>query len=493
MSRQLFPLLILCLLVGWIALEPGETPASRPNVLWIFGEDMGPELSLLDTPEVNTPNIDALARKGMYFTHAFTTAPVCSPSRSAINTGMYQMAIGAHNHRSHRPNDTSVYPFPLPDGVQTISDRMRHAGYFTANIRKFPEGTWFNGTGKTDWNFTYAGKPFDSDVWVDLKANQPFYAQVNFPETHRGKAWNESHTHIPQTANPDNVVIPPYYPDHPVVREDWAQYLNAAMSLDRKIGDVLALLERDGLAENTIVVFMGDHGRAMVRGKQWPYDSGLHVPMMVFIPETVGEPINYKAGTMNEQLVSLIDITASTLALAGIQKPANMHGRVLFGDQTEPPRTYLFGGRDRGDETVDRIRTVRTHRFRYLRNFYPERPFLQTNRYKEATYPTIWVMKKLHEEGKLTPAQAQLLAPNRPVEELYDIISDPYEINNLATSPDHQEILKQLRFELEKWIEEIDDKGRIPEDQSVYEFYEARSQRNYNERIAKLREKWGVQ
>ena len=133
---------------------------AQPNVLWIFGEDMGPEIGLLGTPEVATPNIDGLAKKGMYFTHAFTTSPVCSPSRSAINTGMYQMTIGAHNHRSHRPDDTSGYPFPLPDDVQIISDRMRHAGYFTANIRQFPEGTWFPGTGKTDWNFTYAGKPF---------------------------------------------------------------------------------------------------------------------------------------------------------------------------------------------------------------------------------------------------------------------------------------------------------------------------------------------
>ncbi len=493
MQKLLIIVLTGCLMVGWTTHVSTEDSPARPNVLWIFGEDMGPEISLLGTPEVHTPHIDMLAKKGMYFTQAFTTAPVCSPSRSAINTGMYQMAIGAHNHRSHRPNDTSVYPFPLPDGVQIISDRMRHAGYFTGNIRTFPEGTWFTGTGKTDWNFTYAGKPFDTDVWTDLKSNQPFYAQVNFPETHRGKAWNESHTHIPKPADPAKVVLPPYYPDHPVVREDWAQYLNAAMSLDRKIGDVLAFLSADGLAENTIVIFMGDHGRAMVRGKQWPYDSGLHVPMLIYIPEGLEMPANYQAGTMSDQLVSAIDVTATTIAFAGVQKPANMQGRVLFGHQAEPPRTYLFGGRDRGDETVDRIRTVRSRRFRYIRNYYPERPFLQTNRYKEATYPTIWAMKKMDQEGLLTPAQAQLLAPTRPAEELYDVIADPYEINNLASSPDHQEILIDLRYELDQWIEDINDQGRIPEAQSVYDFYEARSLGNYAERIDKLKEEWGIE
>ncbi|MEM8488676.1 MAG: sulfatase [Bacteroidota bacterium] len=493
MFNRFLPLLILLSLTGWQAHVKETQPTVQPNILWIFGEDMGVELSLLDVPEVHTPNIDALAQKGMYFTQAFTTAPVCSPARSAINTGMYQMAIGAHNHRSHRPDDTSAYPFPLPDGVQVISDHMRHAGYFTANIREMPEDAWFRGTGKTDWNFTYAGKPFDSDKWADLKNNQPFYAQVNFPETHRGKDWNEAHEHIDKPADPDNVVLPSYYPDHPVVREDWAQYLNAVMALDRKVGDVLSFLERDGLAKQTIVVFMADHGRAMVRGKQWPYDSGLHVPMLIYIPESLPAPEGYSPGSMSSQLVHSIDMTATTIALAGSQKPPAMQGRVLFGPQMEPPRTYVFGGRDRGDETVDRIRTVRSRRFRYIRNYYPDRPLLQMNGYKEATYETIWVMRKLHQEGKLTPEQAYLMAPTRPTEELYDVIADPYEINNLASSADHHEILRQLSHELDGWMTEIDDQGRFPEPASVQAYYEARMIRNYAERINALHEKWGIE
>jgi arylsulfatase A-like enzyme len=493
MKKYFSPALVLVfsIVVSGITSLP-VAPVERPNILWILAEDMGPELGFLGTPEVLTPNLDRLAGRGMYFTHAFTTSPVCSPSRSAIMTGMYQTTIGAHNHRSHRADDPSPYPFPLPDGVRVVSDWFRHAGYHTANLRQLPDGVDFTGTGKTDWNFTYDGRPFDTDRWTDLKAHQPFYAQINFPETHRGREWDEAHTRIAQPANPDNVLIPPYYPDHPVVREDWAQYLNTVMSLDRKVGIILDLLEQDGLAKNTILVFMGDHGRAMVRGKQWPYDSGLHVPLTLYIPESIPAPARYESGTKSDQLISSIDVTATSLALAGIPKPEAMQGRVFIGPEAEVPRRYVFGGRDRGDETVDRIRTVRSHRFRYVRNFYPERPIMQVNRYKLTSYPPIWVIKKLFAEGKLDPVQAQLMAQSRSQEELYDVIADPYEVNNLAASAEHQEILKQLRTELDHWIEATNDQGRIPEDPAVAAYYEQRMKDNYDERINALQEEWGV-
>ena len=263
-----------------------------PNVLWIIAEDMSPDLGCYGLSSqrgghVRTPNIDRLAGRGVRFTRAFTTAPVCSTSRSAFMTGMYQTAIGAHNHRSNRGGD-----FPLPDGVRVLTDWLRPHGIFTANLRHLPDHPVIGkvrGTGKTDWNFTYenpAGgdEPFDSDRWADLKPHQPFYAQINFSETHRGGAWNNSHKIIEQPADPAEVELPPYYPDHPVIREDWAQYLNTVMALDRKVGHVLDLLERDGLAENTVVIFFSDHGAAHVRSKQWPYDSGLHVPLIVRFP-----------------------------------------------------------------------------------------------------------------------------------------------------------------------------------------------------------------
>ncbi len=216
------------------------------------------------------------------------------------------------------------------------------------------------------------------------------------------------------------------------MRADWAQYLNTVMALDRKVGCVLRKLEEDGLADSTVVVFMGDHGRAMIRGKQWPYDSGLHVPLIVRWPRGLPAPKGYEPGTASDRLVASIDVSATTLALAGVDPPLLMQGRVFLGEEATPPREFVFGGRDRGDETVDRIRTVRTRTHRYIRNFYPDRPFLQLNRYKEWAYPVIGLMRDLAADGKLDEAQARLLAPTRPAEELYDLDADPWEIQNLA-------------------------------------------------------------
>jgi arylsulfatase A-like enzyme len=431
-------------------------PPPRPNILWIIGEDLGPDLSCYGTPQVWTPRLDALADEGVRYTHAFTTSPVCSPSRSAFMTGMHQTTIGAHHHRSHREDG-----YRLPEGVRVLTDRLRDAGYYTGNIRHLsdePGERFLRGSGKTDWNFTYDGEPFDTDRWSDLKSHEPFYAQVNFSETHRGRAWNTAHEHIERTADPDAVVVPPYYPDHPVIRADWAQYLNTVMALDRKVGFVLDRLEEDGLADRTVVVFMGDHGRAMVRGKQWCYDSGLRIPLLVRWPGGDVVP-----GTVSERMISAIDLTATTLALAGVPRPASMQGRVFLGPQADPPRSYVFGARDRCDETVFRIRTVRDERYRYIRNFMSERPFLQTNRYKERQYPAIAVMRELHERDELGPLPSVLMAPRRPAEELYDLERDPYETVNLAASAGHREVVERLRRELETWIETSNDPGRTPE------------------------------
>ncbi|QDU36906.1 Arylsulfatase [Maioricimonas rarisocia] len=457
----------------------------RPNILWLIAEDFGPELGCYGHPQVRTPHIDSLAADGVRFTRAYTTTPVCSTSRSSFMTGMYAWSIGAHNHRSHRKDGHT-----LPDGVRVLTDWLRDAGYFTANVRHFPEGVDFRGTGKTDWNFNYQGKPFDTDRWNDLKSHQPFYAQVNFPETHRGREWNQAHEHIDQPADPDKVEIPPYYPDHEITRQDWAQYLNTAMSLDRKIGRILELLEEQGLSENTIVVFMADHGRAMVRGKQWPYDSGLHVPLIIRWPEGIPAPEEYSAGKVEDALTASIDVTATTLSWAGVPKPETMQGRVFWGPNAAAPREYLFGGRDRGDETVDRIRTVRDDRFRYLRNFYPERPFAQLNRYKEFSYPVLRLMHRLDESGELeemNPHAARLMAPTRPREELYDLESDPWELNNLADDPAHRETLLRLRSVLEAFIVESDDQGRFPEPPEVIEHWESEMQRVYDQKLEKLR------
>lgn len=434
-----------------------EAAEKKPNILWLIAEDFGPHLGCYGTKEVTSPNLDAMAARGMRFTRFYTTAPVCSPSRSAFNTGMYQTTIGAHNHRSHRDDG-----YTLPQGVKVISDRMREAGYFTANVAQMPEEAGFKGTGKTDWNFNREGPPFDSNKWDDLKSHQPFYAQLNFQETHRTY-------HAPKHAEPAKVEIPPYYPDHPVTRQDWAEYLDAATELDVKIGKVFELLKRDGLLDNTIICFFGDNGQSHVRGKQFCYEEGLNVPFIMQWPSAVPVAAGFEAGKVSDRLLMSIDLTATSLALAGIEKPAAMQGQVFLGPKAEAPREYVFGARDRCDETVFRFRTVRDARYRYIRNFTPDRPFLQANNYKEKQYPVWNLLKQLSAENKLTPAQAAMTQPTMPAEEFYDTDADPFQIHNLVDSskPEDKAALMRLRGVLERWIEESDDQGRTPEPPEV--------------------------
>ncbi len=481
-------LLTLGLLVACILLPLDLPAADRPNIIWLIAEDFGPHLGCYGEKHVATPNLDVLAAGGVRYANFFTTAQVCSPSRSAFMTGMYETTIGAHNHRSHRDDG-----YALPDGVRVLTDWLRDAGYFTANIRELPAELGFRGSGKTDWNFTYEGRPFDSDQWSDLATHQPFFAQVNFQETHRT-------FHAPKHADPSKVEIPPYYPEHQITREDWAKYLDSATELDRKVGLVLKQLAADGLADDTVIVFFGDNGQAHVRGKQFCYDSGLSVPLIVHWPKKFPQPRHFAAGTVDNRLLASIDLAPTMLAIAegkcgpavpagqaaeatsrGGAAPSNnrdsagapvrpgrsdhigpskMQGEAFLGDSAGQPRKYVFGARDRCDETVFRFRTVRTDRYRYIRNFTPERPFLQPNAYKERQYPVWALLKELDAEGKLTPLQKQLTAPTMPTEELYDIVADPHETKNLAGSAEHAGVLKELRGVLAKWIDQSNDQGR---------------------------------
>ena len=437
-------------LFGVAALREAAPSAQtrRPNILWLVAEDFGQHLGCYGTKEVWSPNLDRLATQGVRYTRFYTTAPVCSPSRSAFMTGMYQTSIGAHNHRSHRDDG-----FELPAGVRVLTDWLRDAGYFTANVRELPPSFGFRGTAKTDWNFTYSGKPFDSERWADLKTHQPFYAQINFQETHRK-------FHAPKRADPAKVQLPPYSPDHPIARADWGEYLDSATELDRKIGLVLQQLEEDGLADNTVIVFFGDNGQAHVRGKQFCYESGLLVPLIIRWPRDFPAPKQIKPGKVDNRLLAAIDLAPTMLDIGGAAKPLKMQGEIFVGKDAAPPRQYIFGARDRCDETVFCFRTVRDGRYRYIRNFTPERPFLQPNEYKEKAYPVWNLLKELHAAGKLSPAAEALCAPTMPEEELFDLDNDPHEIKNLAKSKARQGDLKRLRSVLERWIEESGDQGR---------------------------------
>ena len=445
---------LLALLAAAAAPTPAAAGPPRPNFLWLIGEDFSPHLGCYGTKQVSSPNLDQLAAAGERFTRAFTTCPVCSPSRSAFMTGMYQTTIGAHNHRSHRGDGHQ-----LPDGVKVVTKWLQDAGYTTANVVEFPKAVGFRGTGKTDWNFEPPPKPFDTKSWADLKAHQPFLAQVNFSETHRN-------FRAPKHADPAEVELPPIYPDHPVARADWAAYLDAASELDRKVGKILDQLKADGLADSTVVVFMGDHGEAHVRGKQFCYDDGLRIPLIVYWPPGLPKPAGFEPGTVDGRLVEAIDLAPTFLALAGAEVPPKMQGRVLYGEKAGGPREYAFAARDRCDETVFRLRTARDERYRYIKNFTPDTPFFEPNAYKARQYPVWTLIPELAKAGKLTPwQQAFYMAPDMPAEELFDMDADPHSMTNLAGSdePEHRAALKRLRGALDAWLVESDDQGRFPE------------------------------
>ncbi len=430
----------------------------RPNILWILGDDLGPQLGCYGHPLVHTPHADRIANEGVRFTHAFTTAPVCSASRSGWNTGVYQTATGTHNHRSHRQDG-----YALPDGVRLVSHRLRDAGYFTANVTAIAPG--LRASGKTDFNCKVEGKPFDGTHWNQRAKGQPFYAQINFTAPHKGPMWPLARQ-AKQLVDPAKVELPPYYPDHPVVRDEVANYLDAVNYWDTQVGGVLELLKSEGLLDNTAIFVFGDNGRCLLRGKQWLYDPGTHVPLLVRWPGHI------KPGTVRKDPAIALDITATTLEMAGLPMPSPMHGQSLLTGQ---PRQHVFTARDRCDMTVDRIRAARDSRYKLIRNFMPEKPYTQFNQYITTSYPTQNAMKELHAAGKLNPVQAQWMAPRKQEVELYDHQADPHEVRNLAGDPRHRAALTRLGGLLDRWIEETGDRGRTPESREAIEREEPRA------------------
>lgn len=447
----------------------GETPKGPPwNIVWIIADDLSPDLDCYGLLDADTPNLKRLAREGAGFTNAYVTCPVCSPSRSALITGMYQTSIGAHHHRSHRRDG-----YTLPPPVGMIPDYFRQAGYYTVNDHESGLG----GRNKTDYNFSYEN-PFDGTDWRGRAAGQPFYAQVNIFEPHRGRppdVWaftdrleNRWVNRLKKKTDPDEVIPPAYYPNDEISRKDWAGYLDAVRLMDEKVGKTLDRIDEDGLADNTIVFFFGDHGRPMPRDKQFLYDGGIRIPLIVRWPGGL------KPDSVREELVSSIDIAATSLSLAGIPVPEHMQGRVFLGSGKMPDREYVFAARDRCDETVDRIRAVRGKRFKYIRNFYPDRPYMQLNRYKEVSYPIWRQMQRLEKAGKISAEEYPFLAKTRPPEELYDTAFDPDELYNLADSPEHQETLTKMASVLDLWMRQTGDRGAEPEDPAIAAYWEER-------------------
>jgi arylsulfatase A-like enzyme len=477
-DRPRLPLIIVSLLclLPWDAKasDTAEATAKRPNILWIVGENFDLDFGCYGAKNVLTPNIDRLAANGIRYTNVFSTSPVCAPSRSCFMTGMYATTTDMHHMRSHRDDG-----YRLPSGVRPITHRLHDVGYTTANIKTI--GDHVVGTGKLDLNFTNEGELYTTTNWSELKQQQPFFAQINMPEAEydiydRKSAekdrvvWVGEEWH-PQVATSENVTPPPYYPDHPIVRAEWARYLNSASGMDVRIGWILDQLKKDGLADNTVIIFFADNGRLEARGIHWCFDSGLHVPMVVHWPKNIPAPDHYRAGSVNDQVISLMDLTATTLSIAGIQRPSEMQSRVFLGDQPDP-RQYAFSARDRIDETIVRQRSVRGPRYHYVRNFTPGAGFLTLNRYKEKCFLVKPLMRELHATGQLTGAAQDLMQPF-PAEQLYDTLRDPFEIHNLANSrrSKTQRILESMRTALDTWMVQTGDLGHIPEpDEVVHPF-----------------------
>lgn len=459
-----FVLWITCALADSLR---GAESIPRPNILWFIVDDMSANFSCYGEKLIQTPHVDRLAREGTRFRHAFVTAPVCSPCRSALITGMYQTSIGAHQHRSGR----GVLKIQLPDGVTPIPALFQKAGYYTCIGSGLPPNQSNSEAsaplGKTDYNFEWDSAIYNAADWAGRKPGQPFFMQVQLAggklrgntEATAKKLSARAGAAFGQSVRPEDVDLPPYYPRDPVVLLDWAAYLDSVRLTDKHVGDVMARLEREGLLENTLVVFMTDHGISHARGKQFLYNEGTHVPLVIRGP---GIP----KGNVRDDLVEHIDLAAISLAAAGIPLPQTMQARDIL-EKGYSPRDAVFAARDRCDETVERIRSVRTDQFLYIQNFYPQRPHLQPNAYKDGK-SILKTLRTRHEAGQLEPLSEKLLfSPVRPAEELYQWRRDQWQTNNLAPDPEFRATLEQLRARLDRWMTETKDQG--PESEAMYD------------------------
>ncbi|MFW5973486.1 MAG: sulfatase-like hydrolase/transferase [Bacteroidota bacterium] len=461
--RHAVVLLLLLLIVERAEAQSSEMTTSAghpPNILWISVEDIGPYLGAYGDDQAQTPVLDRLAEQGMTFTRAFTTAGVCAPSRAAIITGMHQSAFGAHHMRvTHEaPGLPTPYLVVPPPYVKTFTEYLRAAGYYTTN------------NAKTDYQFgrgprqplTAWDESGPEAHWRNAPEGQPFFSVINLMTTHESQLWADPDR--PLTVDPSDVEVPPYYPDTPTVRRDIARQYSNIARMDEQVGSILSELEAAGLAQSTVVFFWSDHGGALPRGKRWIYDSGIHVPLIVRWPGVVAP------NSVFDELVSLVDLGPTVLSIAGIDVPGHMHGRPFLGAKKTAPREYVYAARDRHDEAYDMVRAVRDRRYKYIRNFYPNEPYVKWIEYRN-TLPMMQEMLLLNAEGKLEGPQQLWFSNRRPVDELYDTDADPHEVVNLAADPAHQTTLERMSRELDRWMGDIADMGRIPEDELAERFW----------------------
>jgi arylsulfatase A-like enzyme len=436
----------------------------EPNVVWIAMEDTTPRFGCYGDDLARTPRIDDLASESRVYQNAFTTAGVCAPSRASIMTGMYPPAIGAHHMRTRthdREGLPDTYEAVPPHYVTAFTEYLRRAGYHCSL------------DSKTDYQFGEPATMWDEHGegagWWDRDGEEPFFAMFTNGVTHESGMWDPEEFEpwgnavgSPET-DPDAVRVPPYLPDTEPTRIAIArQYDNIAAS-DAWIGSLLDRLEKDGLAEETIVVLWSDHGEGLPRKKRWPYDSGTHVPLIVRIPDGVAAGnVGPTGGETTDELVSLVDLGPTTLSLTGVDVPVWMQGRPFLGGGGGDSREYVFSTRDRYDEEYDMIRSVRGDRFRYVRNYYTERPYVQWIPYRNR-HPAMQELLRRDAESELTEAESRWFSDGRPPEELYDLDADPHETENLVDDPAYAEVLERLRGALDDWRDRTGDRDAAAE------------------------------
>lgn len=436
--------------------------AARPwNILWISLEDTSPRFGCTGDRIAKTPHLDGLAAAGCRWPNAFSVAGVCAPSRAAVITGMYPNSIGAMHMRTTHPGPPgSSLPTPYycvpPAYVRCFPEYLRAAGYYCTNAYK------------TDYQFEPPMTAWDECLtprahWRSRPAAaQPFFAVFNFNGTHESGMWQEKGG-VPKT-DPASLTLPPIIPDTHETRLALARHYDNLAAADLFVGERLAELEADGLADRTVVMIWSDHGEGLPRHKRWPYDGGIRVPLIVRWPGQIAP------GSVRDDLVSMIDLGPTVLGIAGVPAPAHLQGQAFIGPTAAPARRYIYASRDRYDASYDMMRAVRDERFKYIRNYYPDKPYLLWIPYrnKHAAIEALWDGQRA---GTLTPAQQQFMAQSRPPEELYDTHADPHEFTNLAADPAHAETLARLRAACDAWMADIRDLGHTPESQMVQQWW----------------------
>jgi len=433
------PLIVSTLIAGNLL----AFAAPKPNILWITSEDNNVTfLGCYGNKYAKTPNLDTLAQNGFRYTYCYSNGAVCSASRSSWITGMVSPSTGLLNHRSLKK---------IPESLVLYPTQIRKAGYYISN-------SW-----KTDYNIeNYDKKTWDDSEaqpkWEFLKTKQPFFKIVNLIESHESRAMSTKHS----THDPKNVILPPYHPDVPEVRDNYAHYYEMITKMDAQVGKLVKGLEESGLASNTIVIYCSDHGGPLPRGKRYLYDSGTHAPLIIRIPEKFKNlwPAE-KPGMAVDRLVGFLDMIPTWIDIAGGTIPSNYHGGVFLGKNAVPERQYNYSFRGRNDERIENTRSVRNKRFLYVKNYIPYVPRGQHLDY-QWKIPIQQAWERVYLSGKANAIQSRFFEKKHE-EEFYDTQKDPYCINNLVSSPEYKEMVKKFKGKLQEHQKEIYDVGFLPE------------------------------